>query len=254
MRSNDHLVQSGVTRHEVSQKTGVIVTGSEKRVPHYLWKKKFKRTEADEGQTEQGNRVEAKFIPIKGIASRGSEFLAALSHAAAETGKYEAFENEVVKTLVQHKWETYICKLFMRSLYLDIAMVLFLTADVLSFGHVDEAFSNVLSVLTLVFWLYFTREEFKQVRSASREAKNLERPSLVNAISDAINAASSATRFDRCSCALPGLPTSTSPTFGTCSTSLHSSLSLVVTYLGTALKVDLPLVRGPCPCLPLPFP
>ena len=158
--SGDHMVQKGVDRHEVPQKTGVIVTGSETRAPHALWMRKFKRVEGDESM-EQGNRVEAKLIPIKGIAARDSDFLRALCDAANETGKYGAFENEVVKTVIQHKWETYIRRMFMRSLYLDIAMVLFLTLDVLFYKNAyvgtSDGASTVLSIITLVLWAYFAR-------------------------------------------------------------------------------------------------
>ena len=165
VESGDELVQSGVKRHDVPIRTGVIVTGAGKRVPRGLWKRKF-----ESESKEQGNPVEAKFVPIKGIAARESKFLASLYDAAYETGKYGAFENEVVKTVIQHKWETYIRSMFMRSLYLDIAMVLFLTLDVLFYKNesigAPDSVNTMFSILTLVLWAYFARDELNQLRVA----------------------------------------------------------------------------------------
>ena len=125
-------MQKGVTRHEINVDSGCLVTGSKTRVPHGLWYNLFHKEGVE--TMEQGNRVEAKFIPIKDIAGPKSEFLGSLSHAAAVSGKYATFENEIVKTVIQHKWETYVRRMFMKSLFLDIAMVIFLTADVLFHG------------------------------------------------------------------------------------------------------------------------
>ncbi|GMH64615.1 hypothetical protein TrST_g10092 [Triparma strigata] len=173
--SGDHLVQKGVTRHEINVDSGCLVTGSKTRVPHGLWYNLFHKEGVE--TMEQGNRVEAKFIPIKDIAGPKSDFLGSLSHAAAVSGKYATFENEIVKTVIQHKWETYVRRMFMKSLFLDIAMVIFLTADVLfhDSGSDDGTLGTIigwcLTIPTLLLWTYFARDEFRQliVAGAARE-------------------------------------------------------------------------------------
>ena len=80
-------------------------------------------------QSEYGNPVTAKFVPIKGIADRDSEFLDCLIKAASKTNKYKAFENEVVRSVIEYKWEKFAKEMFNQHMYKYLVMVLCLTLD-----------------------------------------------------------------------------------------------------------------------------
>ena len=80
-------------------------------------------------QSEYGNPVTAKFVPIKGIAGKGSLFLEKLANAANKVGKHTAFENEVVRSVIEHKWEKFAKKMLLKHMVLYIIMVICMTVD-----------------------------------------------------------------------------------------------------------------------------
>ncbi|GMH54747.1 hypothetical protein TrLO_g10991 [Triparma laevis f. longispina] len=55
---------------------------------------------------EEGNPVTAKFVPIKNITNLN--LLSSVVEAASKANDYTVFENEVILTLIRHKWETYV--------------------------------------------------------------------------------------------------------------------------------------------------
>ncbi|GMI11254.1 hypothetical protein TrLO_g10470 [Triparma laevis f. longispina] len=176
--SGDHLVQDGVKRHEIGS-SGRLIEGSKSRVPQHFWSAKLKKTD-DKGlratlfgllaTQEKGLPVTAKFVPIKDIAAPNSIFLRSVVVACSATKKYTVFENEVIQTLVEHKWSTYVEKMFFFHLYLDIAMVFFLTVDALTYKtamasdtHIaNKIVGHIPMLITLGLWTFFARHEYNQ--------------------------------------------------------------------------------------------
>ncbi|GMH77433.1 hypothetical protein TrST_g9197 [Triparma strigata] len=92
-------------------------------------KDQVKQEEAKLRKNEYGNPVMAKFVPIKGIAAKDSIFLEKLTKAATSVGNYKAFENEVVRSVIEHKWDKFAKKMFLKHMYLYIIMVICMTVD-----------------------------------------------------------------------------------------------------------------------------
>ncbi|GMH58532.1 hypothetical protein TrST_g1037 [Triparma strigata] len=165
--SGDHLVQKGVARHELGP-TSRLIVGSTSRVPQNFWKGTLKQPDKD-GKVPQdsGVPVTAKFVPLKNIAARNSTFLATVVNAAAETRDYSVFENEVLATIVQHKWEKYVRRKFINLMLLNICMVLFMTCDVLLESTLSQAEGFFLKIPTATLCLYFIKIEGLELYSAN---------------------------------------------------------------------------------------
>ena len=133
------VVQKNVDRH-VIESSEALVKPSEERVPEEYWHK-WKVSNYEQGrlhdqfqmvdgkEKEMGNPVSAKLVPIKGIAGPKSYFLKNLVKAAAATKDYNAFDNEVVKAVIQHKWEKYVKVKFWKHRSLFMLLVTSLTID-----------------------------------------------------------------------------------------------------------------------------
>ena len=74
--------------------------------------------------------------------------------------------------MVEHKWNTYVQRLFLRHVKLDIAMFVSLTLDTLiyrSVAHADssnltfKAIGHLPMAVTTGLWYFFARHEFRQV-------------------------------------------------------------------------------------------
>ncbi|GMH71660.1 hypothetical protein TL16_g05712 [Triparma laevis f. inornata] len=174
--SGDHLVLDGVKRHEIGGSTGRLIEGSKSRIPQNFWSAKLNKTD-ENGKVaeEKGLPVTAKFVPIKDIAAPNSTFLLSVVEACSATKKYTVFENEVIQTVVEHKWKTYVEEMFFFHLYLDIAMVFFLTVDALTYKTVMASDThNIIKIvghlpmfITLTLWSFFARHEYNQWASTS---------------------------------------------------------------------------------------
>ncbi|GMH88557.1 hypothetical protein TL16_g11191 [Triparma laevis f. inornata] len=153
----DHVVQHGVVLHEIGP-SGRLISGSKSRVPKYFWSAKLKKSD------EKGNAPQEKGLPVTAkfdIAAPNSTFLRSIVEACSATKKYTVFENEVIQTVAEHKWSSYVEKMFFFHLYLDIAMVFFLT-NTTTFEKIKinlGDFWNVLDVLSpsFIFVAYASR-------------------------------------------------------------------------------------------------
>lgn len=121
---------------------------------------------------EHGIPVTAKFIPIPNIASANSKFLLALVAAAEKDKSFAAFDNEVVKALIEFKWTSHVSKQFMRTLVANVFMIVCFTVDVAivqpRVGQSDpEAF--VFMIFAIGFWAYFTLHEILQFLGARKQ-------------------------------------------------------------------------------------
>ncbi|GMI01602.1 hypothetical protein TrVE_jg9814 [Triparma verrucosa] len=158
-----------------------LVSGSSTRAPHGYWKSVIEKMDDQDGIN--GDPVTAKICPFKGIASRDSEFLKSLVSASQTTRMLRAFESEVVMSVIDHKWNAYVRKMFHRHMYLDVAMVFCMTADALVFRavHTEEHPSFKLSLIdhevlvvldyvlvaaTICLWAFFACHEFRQYRNS----------------------------------------------------------------------------------------
>lgn len=181
-----------------------LVTGSDERVPKRHWLKNtkvLKTTERDrDGEYESdpehkqatstrsslyrrvsttwhrlryAEPVVAKLCPIKNIAAKDSKFLKKLVRVAQQQKKNSVFENEVVMSIVQFKWESYVKKYFRRHMYLDIIMVVCMTIDALAHRSVAQSNSMDIKiagyapmVITLCLWVFFVKHEAQQISLA----------------------------------------------------------------------------------------
>ena len=101
VQHHDGLVQKGVSKYDMEGRE-IRVIGSRKRVPLQFWWTKLK-----EATINKGHPVVAKLVPIKGIAGPNSQFLSKLVKASIATKNYSAFNNEVVKAVIEHKWQSF---------------------------------------------------------------------------------------------------------------------------------------------------
>ncbi|GMH88768.1 hypothetical protein TrVE_jg422 [Triparma verrucosa] len=164
--SGDHLVQQGVARHELGP-TSRLIVGSTSRVPQNFWKDTLKQPDKN-GKVPQdsGVPVTAKFVPLKNIAAPNSTFLATVVNTAAETRNYTVFENEVLATIVQHKWEKYVRRKFINLMLLNICMVISMTCDVLLESTLSQSEGFFLKIPTAALCLYFIKVEAFDLISA----------------------------------------------------------------------------------------
>ena len=88
---------------------------------------------------------------------------------------YGVFENEVVMTVIEHKWNTYVKDMFRRHMYCDMAMVFFMTVDAVVHKSVVNQWTGTVTpwtiiyylpmVMTLCLWFFFTKQEVVQMIS-----------------------------------------------------------------------------------------
>ena len=203
VRSGDPLVQHGVDRRELKNER--LVRGSDYRMPQFFWNDLLNVSVEKNLRTgeivERGNKVEAKLVPIKGLVSSDSKFLSNLIQAAGDTGKYRAFESEVrgakrisaanitsfarrfsltplrsmqiVQSVIQFKWNSYVRGKFLTTMALDAAMVFFLTFDLIFIrpcGGDSSCYMKpvdyparypmlMVRLPTLCLWSYFVKDE-----------------------------------------------------------------------------------------------
>ncbi|GMH75040.1 hypothetical protein TrLO_g8798 [Triparma laevis f. longispina] len=170
--SGDYKVQGNLTRSKLGKHYEArLVAPSQSRVPHDFWKERLRKH--DDDTAESGDRVTAKFVPIKNIAGPSNgpgqpNFLEFIIDAAIATGNYTVFENQVVNVIIEHKWNTYAKRMFLKNFALDVLLVALLTADVLTYASAAEwtDWNYALPSLVFVLWLYFAMAEFHQVRVA----------------------------------------------------------------------------------------
>ena len=74
----------------------------------------------------------------------------------------------MVLAVIQYKWETYAKREFLRTLILDVAMVLTLTLDVLLSTSKHKYLSIATGSITIGLTLYFVMLEVKQFLKAKR--------------------------------------------------------------------------------------
>ncbi|GMH71405.1 hypothetical protein TrLO_g3881 [Triparma laevis f. longispina] len=116
-------------RSETAENREVLEIAEAEEEKKYKDKDQVKKEEANLRKNEYGNPVAGRFVPIKGVAAQGSKFLEQLAKAANKAVKYKAFENEVVRSVIEHKWDKFAKKMFLKHMYLYIIMVLCMTFD-----------------------------------------------------------------------------------------------------------------------------
>ena len=182
VQHHDSNVQRGVSRFDIRKE--MLVKGSPSRVPYNFWRA-FQPKEQREGKgpsdgststkRRKGNPVTAKMVPIKGIAGPTSQFLEMLVRASLRNDDYTAFDNEVVKAVIQHKWEAFVKKRFWRHRILYFFLLISLTVDAL----LNKSYKNatpenrpvwtmrIATGTTLLLWMFFQGVEVRQVFSSS---------------------------------------------------------------------------------------
>mmetsp|Transcript_12442 Transcript_12442/g.25439 ORF Transcript_12442/g.25439 Transcript_12442/m.25439 type:complete len:757 (+) Transcript_12442:2378-4648(+) len=80
---------------------------------------------------QTGVPVSALFVPIKNIAGPTSDFLRALIKAAEKCDDFAVFENEVIKAIIEFKWQFNVSRTFTKYSYCHFVMVVLLTVDAL---------------------------------------------------------------------------------------------------------------------------
>ncbi|GMH67959.1 hypothetical protein TrST_g4181 [Triparma strigata] len=134
---------------------------------------------------QHGLPVTAKLVPLKNAAGivtvttldekrYSSSLLEAVVQATEVTGRYAAFENEVIKAIINFKWDSHVKQRFLLHCKMDIFMVLCFSADALlhavfyhgSYSMVFYYLSWFPTVCTVILWLYFTRHEWQQFTAA----------------------------------------------------------------------------------------
>ena len=205
--SNDLEVQGNKMRYKFDRHSpGFLVSGSEKRVPHGHWTKYFNSNEdsnskerptsssavndalplaarrysligapkeenTEDTEDSHGDAVFAKFVPIINIASKSSSFLENLVSATARTKQYSVFESEVVKALIEFKWQSYAKRLFLQDMWLYITMVLSLTLDALCYNTVKNSeihdavkvMGHLPMLISFCLCVYFLQHERHQI-------------------------------------------------------------------------------------------
>mmetsp|Transcript_6199 Transcript_6199/g.12871 ORF Transcript_6199/g.12871 Transcript_6199/m.12871 type:complete len:1433 (-) Transcript_6199:1267-5565(-) len=179
------LMGAFVSSHSVSQ--DVEISRSSLGVSVWEKERKYRRNES-------GDPVTAKIVPIKGVAGPESKFLSALTKAAQTAKKHKVFENEVVRTIIEHKWNAYANLLFRTHMCCYIAFVLCLTLDavfdrtvvrgldlecVVNTHIIDKCEIGVPDhvtpksfwwripfVLSVILWLFFAIHEYKQMKNS----------------------------------------------------------------------------------------
>ena len=132
--------------------------------------------------------VSAGIVPVKNIAGLGpdgkpSPFLQTLVGAASGLGDYSVFSNEVVKYVVQFKWETFVFRMFLRDALLFATLFVLFVAESVAFPSLARgswtaiAMGSSLSIAVALLVAYFVKIEIDQ----------LLRLGLTNYISDGWN-------------------------------------------------------------------
>ncbi|GMI11132.1 hypothetical protein TrVE_jg9613 [Triparma verrucosa] len=113
--------------------------------------------------------VTAKFVPIYKIAAADSEFLKSVVKACILLKKYNVFENEVVQTVVEHKWKKYVRRMFFYNFFLYALMVGLLTVDALVYRSAissDAVTDKIVGLVPMIgvicIWFRFTFHEWAQ--------------------------------------------------------------------------------------------
>lgn len=131
---------------------------------------------------QSGLPVTAKLVPLECAAGMvtvttldgktyRSSLLEAVVQATEVTGRYQAFENEVIKAIIDYKWDSHVKQRFLLHCKMDICMVLCFSFDAILHAYFyNSTFSDTLYYFTWIptictgcLWLFFTKHEF-QVR------------------------------------------------------------------------------------------
>jgi hypothetical protein len=121
--------------------------------------------------------VKPYLVPIQNIAGRESKIIESLLQASDALGQYKVFDNEVIKYLIEYKWEFFILKMFLVDFLVFILTALLFTANTLRFSTVvadeyDKSYNlqiaYFLILLNLFLCLYFARSEILKL-SKSRD-------------------------------------------------------------------------------------
>lgn len=149
----------------------LIISGSKDRSPEYFWDRLL-ATKRRPGAVDTTDEVPVSpyLIPIKNIAALDSRFLATIVHAAESLDSYLIFDNEVVKTVIDFKWNTFIRPLVMRDFFLHIMLCILFLFHALYFHyyvekegwHPMKIAGVVILATTGVLCLYFSVHEVQQ--------------------------------------------------------------------------------------------
>ncbi|GMH51643.1 hypothetical protein TL16_g01052 [Triparma laevis f. inornata] len=134
---------------------------------------------------QHGLPVTAKLVPLKNAAGivtvttldekqYSSSLLEAVVQATEVTGRYAAFENEVIKAIINFKWDSHVKQRFLLHCKMDIFMVVCFSADALLHAYFYHGtYSDVMyylswfpTICTVILWFYFTRHEWQQYTAA----------------------------------------------------------------------------------------
>ncbi|GMH73810.1 hypothetical protein TrLO_g1517 [Triparma laevis f. longispina] len=135
-------------------------------------------TDTDQQSNRKGAPVIAKLNPLKNCAAKPnvkeSSFLQALIIASEKTNDYRVWENEVIISIVQFKWDALAKNQYTVHFVLAIVMVVTFAIDA-SFiaearnlpgysGEMSLSYCGYRAPLTICFfiWLYFFQHEFYQ--------------------------------------------------------------------------------------------
>ena len=124
-------------------------------------------------QRERGVPVVAKFVPLPNIAGPESNILSALVAAADKDRNFGAFDNEVVKALIEFKWQAFVRGRFMWALTRNLMMIAMFTADVgFIQPHIGQSpwYHFIPMVICVYLWGWFTWHEWCQFISARKES------------------------------------------------------------------------------------
>ena len=146
----------------------------------------FVKTSNDLADAQVGLPVTAKLVPVSNAAGviivtklngkkHRSSLLEAVVQATETTGKYTAFENEVIKAIINFKWDSHVKERFLLHCKMDIFMVLCFSADALlhayAYNGSFSSFAYYASWTPTFFngflWLYFTNHERLQYKAAN---------------------------------------------------------------------------------------
>lgn len=145
---------------------------------------KVKRISYDIGAPFRPNErvaVSPGIIPLKNIAGLVDEgqricpFLGDVTNAAEKFNDYSVFENEVVQSLVDFKWESYVRRKFRIDLVLFILLSVSFISNAILFEQYENGnvvavtFGNLLTGMTALLTLYFLILEFQQILHARRD-------------------------------------------------------------------------------------
>ena len=131
-------------------------------------------------EMQHGVPVVAKLVPIKNIAGwnddDSTDLLKSVIHACDTLGKFDLCENEVVATVIQFKWESYVKWQFLFHTSMAVCFTICFTTDAFLYtnnttkalddGVTKEEIYNVIPAFgAIFFWCMFVYHEVLQIAS-----------------------------------------------------------------------------------------